>query len=95
MDHLSFDPGGMDEGMRVLGEARGEIGRILSSLQSHAGRLRDGWTGQASDAYAGAQLRWVADLYELNAVLAAAAQVVGESRSLYESTEAANASRWG
>jgi WXG100 family type VII secretion target len=89
---VKFDS--IDAMAQRLRTAYGEIEKLLAALDARANTLRAGWSGQASDAYADAQARWLASMRELSGVLDAAQAEADRAQQRFRQTEQRNAARW-
>ncbi len=79
---------------RAMGAAQSAMARTLADLERDLGPMREAWTGQAADAYAGAQHRWRISMVRMVTALAAATGLLAESEQALARTEAAIAGQW-
>jgi early secretory antigenic target protein ESAT-6 len=92
---LKVNFGGLDNAAAdIMGSANQIEGRI-DQLESELAPLRADWTGSASESYQAAKTKWDAGMADMKALLAEIGQAVTSSNGDYQSTESANASRWG
>ena len=78
-------------------QVRGTVGNIntqLADLKSYLNPLVQTWSGSAAENYNAAQAQWDRAAEDLNAVLSAIGNALGQANEGYQATEKSNASRW-
>jgi WXG100 family type VII secretion target len=78
----------------VEGGARG-IDAALQTLQGSKGVLLTQWRGDAADAYAGAQEKWIQDMRTLAQVGRAASDAARSAAAAYRDADDAVGRTWG
>jgi WXG100 family type VII secretion target len=92
---LKVNFGGLDTAAADIMGSSNQIEGRLDQLESELAPLRADWTGSASESYQAAKAKWDAGMTDMKALLAEIGQAVTSSNGDYQSTESANASRWG
>lgn len=70
------------------------INTQLADLKNYLAPMVSTWTGAAAENYNAAQAQWDRAANDLNAVLSAIGNALGEANDGYQATERSNASRW-
>ena len=71
-----------------------KINQQLGDLKSYLRPMVSTWTGQAAENYNHAQAQWDRAAEDLNNVLHAIGNALGDANEGYQTTEKGNASRW-
>lgn len=66
----------------------------LNDLKNYLRPMVQEWTGSAAENYNHAQQQWDKSAADLNQVLSAIGQALGQANDGYQQTEKSNASRW-
>jgi early secretory antigenic target protein ESAT-6 len=91
---LEFDPASFQNLVASLRASTREIQQRLEALDAEVSRLKDSFTGAASEAYQRAQSEWRAQLSAMNDTLDRAAAVVAESGDAFAQTDKKAARSW-
>jgi WXG100 family type VII secretion target len=70
------------------------INTQLADLKNYLAPMVSTWSGSAAENYNAAQAQWDRAAADLNAVLHAIGNALGQANEGYQATEKSNASRW-
>ena len=95
MADLKVDFGGLSTAAADIQSGANQLEARLAQMDEQLRPLKANWSGEASQSYEAARVKWTAAIEDIKALLADVGRAVSASGEDYQQTEKVNQSRWG